>query len=388
MAVARVWVDMVRCYVAAVCSESLHKGASMKNIENCPLYLTLLLVLISKARAFIHSGHSSSKRATNLLFSTQQDEEDIQVIGVVAPLHYSGPYACLGLDFHHLKQNENAQLTGTSINFVLDTGANINAIRKDLAQSLELPTVISKESFSAIKSAGVGGSFEAGNVVMLGDCHLSNMPNDVLFMRNMTAAAVDIGLAGAVGGGLLGTSFFDCFSAVEFDWYGTDGDPPTLIFYYKDLPEYAKENAFCVKLKSESFFNVPMMAVAINGVDVTAIIDTGSCISIVSPEIAKDLGLEKLERNDGHLNSVKVAGVDRGRVDLAKAGNASITIANATLADVDTLFVGQLPGLALAGGFGDKVPQALIGLDVLKRMYRMIVRLSEKEIWFEEIQTQ
>jgi predicted aspartyl protease len=256
---------------------------------------------------------------------------------------------------------------------MMDTGANINAIQKDLAQSLKLPVVLCKESFSTIESAGVGGSFEAGDIVMLGDCHLSNMPkeHDLLFIKNLTAASIDIGLAGVIAEGLLGTTFFECFSAVEFDWYGTDGDPPTFIFYYKDLPEYAKKNAFCVPLENDSFFNVPIVNVSINGIEVRALVDTGSCISIVSPQIAESAGLERLHKS----------------VNVAEAGNATVTIFNVTFLDVDTLFIGELPGITAS--FAEKaiaeMPQALVGLDILKKMYRLILRLDAKELWFEEM---
>lgn len=353
----------------------------------------IISIFLPSISAFIHSfGPSLITRATQIkLFSKQHAAEEVQVIGVVAPLSYSGPYACLRLDFHHLKQNKNAQCSGVSLEFLLDTAANINVIRKNTARSLRLPTVISKELFSTTKSAGAGGSFEAGDIVMLGDCHLSNMPkhHNAVFLRNLTAAAIDVGLAGALCDGLFGTSFFRCFSAVEFDWYGTDGDPPTLIFYYNDIPEYAKENAFRVLLEIDPSFDIPMMTVAINGINVTAIVDTGSCISIVSPETAENIGLQKSESNNGkHTRSVKVAGIDKGRVDLEKAAGASIEIGTAIFDHVDTLFIGRLPGIELASKVSTKAPQALIGLDVLKQMYRLIVRLSESEMWFEEMPKQ
>jgi predicted aspartyl protease len=307
----------------------------------------------------------------------QQDaaDDEVQLIGVVAPLTYSGPYACLGLDFHHLNQ---------SIDFILDTGANINAIQRDIAQSFDLETVLSKESLSIESSAGVGGPFQAGDIVLLGDCHLARMPKEqsnVVFMTNLTAAALDIGLASAVGRGLLGTSFFECFPAgVEFDWYGTDGDPPTVIFYYgRHLPDCAKKDAFCVPLDCDSFFGIPVINIGINGVYVSAIVDTGSCISIVSPETARSVGLERLKVN------AEVMGIDKEMVTLVKAANATVTIGNASFADVNTMFIGELPGMSLAGGVGTRVPQALLGLDVLKRMYRLILRLSENELWFEDM---
>ncbi|KAL3782981.1 hypothetical protein HJC23_003137 [Cyclotella cryptica] len=331
-----------------------------------------------------------------LLMSTQPDAENDEtaVIGVVAPLTYSGPYPCLGLDFHHLNSNAsksegNSKQHAVSINFVLDTGANVNVIKRDLAQSLGLQTFIRKESLSALGSAGIGGSYETGDIVMMGDCHLSGMPaeqSNLIFMRNLTAASLDIGLASTVADGLLGTAFFNCFPAgVEFDWYGTDGDPPTMIFYYgMHLPNHAKKNAFRVPIEDDSFFGVPIIKICVNGVELTAIVDTGSCSTILSSEAAELVGLNNVVFDNADY-SLKAMGIDKRTVDLVKGSSANLTIGNVSFADVKTLFWGDLPGITLAGTFGAKAPQAVVGLDVLKRMYRMILRLSEQELWFEEM---
>jgi len=300
----------------------------------------------------------------------------------------------LGLDFHNLnsiasKSEANSEQHGVSINFVLDTGANVNVIKRELVQSLKLQTVIRKESLSVLGTAGIGGSYETGDIVMLGDCHLSGMPKEqsnVIFMKNLTAASLDIGIASTVAEGLLGTSFFDCFPAgVEFDWYGTDGDPPTMIFYYgKHLPHYAKKNTFCVPIEDNSFFGVPVIKICVNGVEISAIVDTGSSSTILSSRAAELVGLNTIGLDNADY-SLKAMGIDKRTVDLAKGSCANVTIGNVSFADVPTLFLGDLPGITLASKFGSRAPQAVIGLDVLKRMYRMIIRLSEKELWFEEM---
>ncbi|KAL7550535.1 hypothetical protein ACHAWF_013756 [Thalassiosira exigua] len=140
-----------------------------------------------------------------------------------------------------------------------------------------------KEDLPVLGSAGAGGRIQAGDIVMLGDCELGGMPKDqhnMTFMTNFTAAALDLGIARTFGGGLLGASFFACIpGGVEFDWYGTDGDPPTIIFYYgQSLPEYAKERATCVPL--ESFWGVPVVTISINGIELRALVDTGSPVTI------------------------------------------------------------------------------------------------------------
>ncbi|KAL7485478.1 hypothetical protein ACHAW6_011087 [Cyclotella cf. meneghiniana] len=353
--------------------------------------------LLHKNKVAMFYHRSSFLQKLQLLPMSSQphsENDEIAVIGVVAPLTYSGPYACLGLDFRHLngnasKSEANSEQHKVSINFVLDTGANINVVKRELVQRLELETVKRKESLSVLGTAGIGGSYDTGDIVMLGDCHLSGMPKEqsnVIFMRNLTAAALDIGIASTVADGLLGTSFFDCFPAgVEFDWYGTDGDPPTIIFYYgKHLPDYATRNAFCIPIDDNSFFGVPIIKICVNGVEISAIVDTGSCSTILSTRAAELVGLNNIGLDNADY-SLKAMGIDKRTVDLAKGSCANVTIGNISFSDLPNLLIGDLPGITWAGEFGGRAPQAVVGLDVLKRMYRMIFRLSEKELWFEEM---
>ena len=71
-----------------------------------------------------------------------------------------------------------------------------------------------------------------GTLYELGDCQLAGLPPPPMtFVRNLSAAALPF--ASPVGVGLLGLPLFWTFPAgVEFDWHGTDGDPPTIIFYF------------------------------------------------------------------------------------------------------------------------------------------------------------
>jgi predicted aspartyl protease len=302
------------------------------------------------------------------------------VIGVVAPLISVGSYACLGLNFPNVVTKP-----GVEINFVLDTAANVNTISSELANELDLPVVVKGDDLSLLGSAGAGGSFQVGDIVMLGDSRLSGMPENQrnnTFMTNLTAAAMNIGIARSFGGGLLGTSFFNCFrGGVEFDWYGTDGDPPTLIFYYDMLPDNAKENATCVPINTEEFFGVPTVSVNINGKELQAIIDTGSLVTIISPIAASEIGISKKE------GRIKVKGVDDGdAISISKSlDHVSISIGDIKM-NLETIFIGELPGLAMAIGLTlpeFRRPQVLLGLDALRRTYRMILGLSNDELWLE-----
>lgn len=347
------------------------------------------LVAAFLSRSYSYWGQRFFNINTSSLYQSSQESNDaLSIIGVVAPMVYIGFYPCLGLKFPHLNPKHN------SIHFVVDTGANVNSISKDLAKKLDLSIVRKKEDIPLLGSAGAGGSLPAGDFVMLGDCQLSGMPKtqeNVTFMTNLTAAAMDLGIAEQISGGLLGTMFLYSFPAgVEFDWYGTDGDPPTFIFYYgTSLPEDAKKNAKCIPLEKDSFFGIPTILVNINGVDLRAIIDTGSPITIISPSAAKKANIDRRpSADDAGETIIKIKGIDNGILGLSQAqDNVSIHIGNdITLANMTTVFVGDLPGLSSAGRFSSSpYPELLLGLDALRHTYRTIFRLTEHEIWFEPL---
>jgi len=329
----------------------------------------------------VHQLQLRRQSLHRLKLSTEKSEDTPQLIGIVAPLKYIGPYVCLQLDFPHL--------AGTSLTFLLDTGANVNAISKQLANKLDLPVVMKKEDLSILASAGAGGSFQPGDFVMLGDCQLGDMPKDqpnITFMTNLTAAAIDLGVANMFSNGLLGSSFFQCFPAgVEFDFHGTDGDPPTIIFYYgQSLPDWAKNNSLCVPIE-EYWCGVPTIVVNVNGINMRAIIDTGSPITILSPNAARQVGVETAIFSKRIPFTTR--GIDDAGINLSPSKNgASISIGNIALGSVESVCVGDLPGLSLAGKLSDSdCPQMLLGLDALRRTYRMILRLPHNEIWFERL---
>ena len=168
----------------------------------------------------------------------------------------------------------------------------------------------------------------------------------------------------------------------------TDGDPPTMQFYYGDtMPDAAKKNAFCIPLE-ESFWGVPTIKVNVNGVDLKAIIDTGSPITILNTDAAEKVGigntLSKEEEEDTSFLVVK--GVDDDNINLIRSKNgASVSIGDFSLGDIHVC-VGNLPGIAFASSLSSSAePQVLLGLDALRRTYRMILSTPKNEVWFEQL---
>ena len=232
--------------------------------RNIAFSIILLFRLIIKSQGFfnmllqrksninIQRIHISDKYTTRKDIQEQEslDEKVAHVIGVVAPLGFIGAYPCLKLRFPNLiplttndetviDKEEKSEQThdGVVLDFVLDTGANMNSIIKSSFGTLQLPLVTESKDLPIAGSAGVGGLFEAGNLYDLGDCKLEGLPPDQnnIFMTNLTAFKLPN--SSPVANGLLGIPFFLSFPAgVEFDWSGTDGDPPTVIFYYGRHP--------------------------------------------------------------------------------------------------------------------------------------------------------
>ena len=349
-------------------------------MHSCIAIIYICAVITSKTVAFtnyIHTTQQSSSKDHNFCLSSSSNEE--RVIGVVAPLKYVGRYACLELNFPHL--------TSKTLNFVLDTGASITSISSKVAAQLQLPIIRKKEDLELLGTAGAAGSFEAGDIVLLGNCTLGGMPADYnqKFMCNMTAASIDLGIATKVCVGLLGVPFFSSFGAVEFDWWGTDGDPPTIQFYYsKVLPDFALKNKIPLE---ESFFGIPQITININGHYLRAVIDTGSPITIMSIEAAEIIGMDdqSLSRDEQKETSIEIKGIGDDSVNLLQT-TCDFSIGTIKLENL-LVCVGDLPGIAMASEMSSvPCPQVLLGQDVLRRTtYRMILSLQTNEVWFEQM---
>jgi hypothetical protein len=262
--------------------------------------------------------HATSKhQAENDSLSAGEVEDDVNaaavVVGVVAPMKYIGPYPCLALRFPSLQK---------SLDFVVDTGANVNGVNTQIVKDLNLPVVLKavdppnnangEGSGVTMKAAGAGGSLSAaGDIVLLGDCCLEGLPldqKDMIFFSNLTAAAISSRpvLHGIVDGLLGDNMFLDAFPAgVEFDWHGTDGDPPTFIFYAgHDLPDVARPGLSTPPIPIERLPQSDLCSVSIqindpnsNGTtttntNLTAILDTGSPVTILHPSAAKKAGID------------------------------------------------------------------------------------------------
>ena len=215
------------------------------------------------------------------------------------------------------------------------------------------------------------------------------MGQNVTVMTNLMAAALPYTSPVCVG--LFSLAFLYSFPAgVEVDWHGTDGDPPTIIFYFgNDLPHDAISNSMTRVPLHPLVGGVLTLTIHVNGVEMSALLDTGAPITVLSREAAKLVVIELLGEKS---NALKIAGVDGGQMDLQPSKlPVTILAGDSVSLGQGHVFIGDLPGmrlleqLAVGGGNNNKPAAVVLGLDFLKRAYRMILRVPDQEVWFEEL---
>ena len=352
--------------------------------------------------------------------SGSQDQDPIVLVGVAAPLHRIGPYTCVQFVFPEWKydNDDDEEVEEGTVSFMIDTGANTNSIDSKLVKkyglqeySLPIPPqpVGDKDDDSILSPSKLIGattstaeSSQAGTLYMLGDGQLAGLPPPPrTFLRNLVAASLPF--ASPVGVGLLGLPFLWTFPAgVEFDWHGTDGDPPTLIFY-------CGEEAPVEMAKMESMILIPLqtllgglmtLRIAVDGVEMRALLDTGSPVTVLNDKACELLGVDP-ESTSNEINpfAVKIAGVDGSQSELRRLDETvSVQVLGVERDEQSTMvslgqghvWSGELAGIEMIRRLnpessGDDEPAAVLGLDFLQNAYRMIVRAPSNEVWFEEL---
>ena len=318
------------------------------------------------------------------------------VTGVVAPLCYKGPYPCLSLKFPHLE--------GAPVwDFVVDTGANVNTIHAILAQTYNLTRVQGLPPMP-LPAAGMGGSFAPGSLVVVPNAVLANMPpeqGDITFIHNLTVAALPRASPPPTAG-ILGSSLCAMFpSGVEFDWFGTDGDPPTFCFYFYEEGRNATTTGM-TQIPIQQIMGLFVVTITVNGKDIPALLDTGSPITVLTQDAARQAGLEvaKDDADDdtpssapqlGNHHHVKVGGIDGRPMEVMRSASTSVQVqvGNVSLGQ-GPVYIGSIPAFSILQQVMPDIsdtttPSAILGLDFLRRAYRMMIVASRHEMWLEEL---
>ncbi|KAG7369808.1 aspartyl protease [Nitzschia inconspicua] len=353
---------------------------------------------------------------------SQQEQQLQQPVGPVrAPLKLLGPYIGLGLTFPNLATSSQRarNISGIALDFVLDTAANINTLNAQVAQELNLEVVD-----EAPAGVSASGPIAGGATYLLGDCELEGLPEEdqFTFMENLTASTLPV--ASPAAAGLLSMPFFHCFEGgVEFDWFGQqqgENDeklPPSITFYgsTEESSHLIKEMKG-VPIKELPVTRLPTVKLNINGVEIPALFDTGSPITVLNSQAAEQAGVKTttIDSNNGKTNSNLLAGlVNKVQQAQAMAQAAArgdvLTIAGSTgerinliksespvqvsLSPSDgysevsfgerSIYVGNIPGLAALNGLGDdSPPAAVLGMDVLRSKPKMLLIASNHEVYF------
>ena len=391
--------------------------------------------------------HGASKIAHVLLSSaddTNEEQQQQAPNAVRAPLKYLGPYPCLSLRFPDLatsaQRARGANVTGISLDFVLDTAANTNTIQGAVAQELALEKV-----GEALPGFGAAGSISGGDTYLLGDCWLDygvvmeaessgdggggggggeddDDEQDFTFMQGLTASALPV--ASPAAAGLLGLYFFQCFQGgVMFEWGSNSAAASTAIpsitfFAEKERMGDALDGLARAPIQPLPVSALPSINMIINGKTIPALLDTGSPITVVNAAAAKMAGVTTTMEDDGGGSNEKgkgnpfnpfakltknfeaaqaaaqaaargdvllIAGADGKRVELVKSKDL---VECGIVGDGDgvavnigkhNIYVGDLPGLAALGGLGGDgaPPAAVLGMDILRTRTRMVYRKDE-----------
>ena len=414
--------------------------------------------------------------------------DDVQKPGTIdSPMRWVGPYPALALSFPKLATAAQKLRSdkGITLDFVVDTASNVNTINALVAQELALARV-----GSAPAGVGAGGAIAGGFTYLLGDAELGDLPTSerFIFMEGLTASALPV--ASPAAAGILGLPFFFSFpGGVEFKWgdprmigsgiasggktaelkapssrsdsardlfrFGMgskslfdedngsanekddegnsrasnkaeDDGVPTITFW-GDAAAAMEATAGLAEVPCEQLpSGLLKVDLALNGVIVPALLDTGSPITVLNRAAAKAVGLaapvseksndsihretsNEYERNNPLRNFVKrfkgaqkivagevlvIAGTNGQPVELHRtsspATSAALGSANLLKSTINNsiekglhCYVGELPGLAALDGLGESAtPAAVLGLDVLRRCERLV--LADKKVYVSE----
>lgn len=285
-------------------------------------------------------------------------------------------------------------------------------------------------TFAPYRRPGVGsaGAISGGDTFLLGDARLQGLPDqegNFTFMTGLTASALPI--ASPAAAGLLSLAFLQSFDGVDMDWGTTpvvpvSGDddvdvsaaaarPPSITFHADAPTDAVLQGRTKVPLERIPITQLLSVTIQINGIDMPALLDTGSPITVMNAQAAKAAGIESivnpLAKKGNPLQALQakfelanaasrgdilqIFGAGGARVNLCKSiAEVDVTMQGGEDDDNETIafgagnvYVGDLPGLAALNGLGVKSPPAVVlGMDVLRRRPSMLLRASHNEVWF------
>jgi hypothetical protein len=335
----------------------------------------------------------------------EENKNDLEAMKISSPLKFIGPYPSLSLHFPTIatKSQRERNVTGISLDFVLDTAANTNTINAQVAAELNLDTV-----GSALPGYNAAGAMDGATTFSLSDCTLDTSRED-MFMQGLTASALPV--ASPAAAGLLGVAFLNCFQGgVKFDW----GENATVTFYGDcDGMGDDMDGMSMAPIEIIKDILLPSVILKINGKEIRALLDTGSPITVLNSAAAKLAGVDVIQIvhneeadeegfKNPFMNAIEkmknanaiaqaaakgdvlaLAGAQGQAVQLLRSKNEAQICIGGDGDDIifpdSKVYVGDLPGLAALGGLDgiSSPPAAVLGMDVLTRKSSMLYRQNE-----------
>jgi len=378
-------------------------------IKLCLLFPCTEAFSISRMPRTLFANTHLKAQETQVTASTEETESKVSTF-----LKFIGPYPALALRFPDLAtpSQRERDVSGISLDFIIDTAANTNTINGKIAEELDCESV-----GSALPGYGSAGAIAGGETFLLGNCTL-DLPDQELFMTDLTASALPV--ASPAAAGLLGVGFLNCFEGgVEFEWGGgIDARQPMVTFHgEKSGIEEQLKGMRRVPIEVIDQILLPSVILRINGAEIPALLDTGSPVTVLNSVAANLAGLSTIElesdkqsEESGGFNPFKkmtdnfkaaqsmaeaaskgdilvMAGADGQRIDLRRTKEkAQITLGLEGQVSFPStyIYVGDLPGLKALESLGgsSSPPAAVLGMDVLKKLPIMIYRGMQKEVYF------
>lgn len=339
------------------------------------VFLPLLYSMVpalSYRPAFVSPVHSGRLELSSSPSSTEHD-----ILSISAPLKFIGPYPSLALRFRDLSTSaqRSRNETGVSLDFVVDTAANTNTIQGPIVAELQLKST----GRFALPGVSATGSIPGGETFLLGDTQLDGMGPD-LFMTELTASVLPVVNPTA---GVLSLAFLQCFlGGVVFDWENLQFQ------FLGEATSLEKDGFRMIPIERQPITQLPLIRITINGVELMALLDTGSPVTIVHPDAATKANIEVQNESNKSRNPfaslfaesnsqvLTIMGSDGKPTKLYPSKNP-VEIA---MFGQSVVYVGQVPGLA-ALDKQVKSPDVILGTDVLKKIPKMILRAQQNELW-------
>eukprot|EP00747_Dinoflagellata_sp_TGD_P092594 gnl/TRDRNA2_/TRDRNA2_165466_c0_seq1.p1 gnl/TRDRNA2_/TRDRNA2_165466_c0~~gnl/TRDRNA2_/TRDRNA2_165466_c0_seq1.p1 ORF type:complete len:387 (-),score=43.89 gnl/TRDRNA2_/TRDRNA2_165466_c0_seq1:7-1047(-) len=280
------------------------------------------------------------------------------------------------------------------LRFVLDTGANYNTIDLRVASELDLMRVGALDP-----GLGAAGPVGGGDTFLLGDCLVGDLRGDnrSTLMPGLTASAIP--LAYQPTEGVLSWTFLTSLrGGFEFRWTPVNDEPASLtVFAEVHGTDKVIQGLSAIAVTELPDSGLPCVMLVVNGVEIPALLDTGSPITVLNPaaataaEIQVESAWEAPTASSNPLAALStrlqaVKSLIRGDVLVMPSSNGLPLLleraraSNVTLGAVQfesgscKLHVGELPGFEtiLRSVGAPAAPAAILGLDLLRQRPRVV----------------